>query len=282
MGVKRNGKLVFFRRSRKERNFGDELSPLIVDALRRRFGLGSYAASAPPFFALGSVLHKATDGAVVWGSGVNVKMTRPQDHAFSRLDVRAVRGPHTRRFLLERGVDCPEVFGDPGLLMPQIVDRAALKPRPPRGVLLVPNLNDFPRFEPSSEHRMVSPLVPWWVVLREILSAELVVGSSLHAIILAEAFGVPARVLLPDGHAEPPLKYLDYVEGTGRAAPQIASTVREAIRLGGQDELRYDPAPLIEAFPRDIFEAAGPLRRGLWAVRRGAGLWSGDVRFTTG
>ena len=49
----------------------------------------------------------------------------------------------------------------------------------------------------------------------EILAADLVVSSSLHGLIFAEALGVPAILHCPPP-AEHRVKYIDYYEGTGR------------------------------------------------------------------
>lgn len=257
--IQTSGRLRYFRRSRTQRNFGDELSPVIVDGIRRQFGLGRYRRTAPPFIALGSVLHMATDDTVVWGSGLNAKMNRPRDHAFTRLDVRAVRGPRTREYLLGRGIPCPEVYGDPGLLLPRLFDlpRAASGSR--RELLVIPNLNDLELFGDPAP--MLSPLSPWRHVLSRILESEFVVGSSLHAIILSEAYGVPARVVLPEGHAERDLKYHDYYEGSGRTDVALAGSIEEAIRMGPVPPPRWDPVPLLDAFPQDLFVPAGPLQR---------------------
>ncbi len=69
--------------------------------------------------AIGSMLSFAKDDDVIWGSGINGKLLDTKHYKFSRLDIRAVRGPLTRNYLRENfQVKAPEVYGDPGLLIP--------------------------------------------------------------------------------------------------------------------------------------------------------------------
>ncbi len=49
--------------------------------------------------SIGSVMHFAKTQDVIWGTGVNGKVDINL-HKFGQLDVRAVRGPKTRKFLM--------------------------------------------------------------------------------------------------------------------------------------------------------------------------------------
>lgn len=236
-------------------NFGDLLGPLIVDRLVQRMPGAVAQRDAPRLLALGSVLHLAEDGDVVWGTGVNGKMPLSQISA-SNLDIRAVRGPRTRAILRSLGHSVPETYGDPALLLPELfpetVTWAANKTR---SVTVIPNFNDF---DPESDDpRVVSPRAELWGIIRAIAESELVVGSSLHAIIVAEALGVPARACLSDH--ENYLKYVDYYAGTGRTRVHLARNAAEAIALGGVPRGETDLAALLASFPADLWTGYEPL-----------------------
>jgi pyruvyltransferase len=242
---------------RRVDNFGDLLGPLIVDRLRRRLGL---PADGPRrdgrrLLAVGSILHFARPGDVVWGSGVNGKI--PVE-GFPPLDVRAVRGPRTAQRLRAAGAEVPEVFGDPALLIPHLWsdDELGVRRRT-GGTVFVPNLHDLGAFPSES----LDPRGGALEKVAAIASAERVVASSLHGMVVADAFGVP---LLPvASRAEPPFKYQDYFEGTGRELPELFPDWRAAVADGG---LRVPPPawrhePLLAAFPADLWPAA-PRRTG--------------------
>jgi pyruvyltransferase len=227
-------------------NFGDLLGPLIIDGMIRHLGLGEPVRSAQ-LMSVGSVLHLASSGAVVWGSGVNGKM--PRDDIPNDLDIRAVRGPRTAEALRAKGYAPPEVFGDPALLLPLLRPDLAAKRRL-WDVAVVPNLNDRAAY---GGRRVLNPRLPLRWCLHQITASRLVVGSSLHGVIVAEAFGVPARLIRSQHEDE--LKYRDYYEATGRPDFQSAGSVPEAIELGGEAAPVFDPSPLIDAFPRDLWAA---------------------------
>lgn len=228
-------------------NFGDLLGPMVVNELLRRSDLTAAVADAR-LLSIGSVLHFARNGDVVWGSGVNGKSLGAPVGA-RRLDVRAVRGPRTRAVLQEHGIDAPAVYGDPGLLVGQLWPRRTfLRPGPRIPVTVVPNLHDAP--SQRSVPGFLDPRSDVWQVLTRIANSELVVGSSLHGVIVAESFGVPARLVRPG--AEPLFKYEDYYAGTGRAAFAPAGSVAAAIDAGGEPPAVVDPA-LAAAFPRDLW-----------------------------
>jgi pyruvyltransferase len=116
-------------------------------------------------------------------------------------------------------------------------------------VTVVPNLHDVEGMDP--DERVIDPRRPVREVLERIARSELVVGSSLHGAVIADALGVPARLVRAG--AEPPTKYLDYYAGTGRTDVEFAASVDQAVSLGGAPPLAWDPQPLLDAFPEDLW-----------------------------
>ncbi len=204
---------------------------------------------AKRLLAIGSILHFAQSGDVVWGSGVNGKV-RADEYQFGTLDVRAVRGPLTQAFLEERGIHVPAVFGDPALLLPHLFrgrfQRKSLRPH-----VVVPNLHDLHSLSLPPD-QIVSPLLPWNRCVEKILEADLVISSSLHGLIIAEAYGIPAR-LLRVSETENLFKYEDYIRGTGRTELVYARSIEEAMKMEGMPLPQWDAEPLLRAFPVDLW-----------------------------
>jgi len=232
-------------------NFGDHLSKIIVGQMLAARGLTIDDQTSEPsrLLGIGSILHFAENGDTVWGSGINGKIP---DSAFTatHLDVRAVRGPLTAEFLRKRGHTVPDIFGDPGLLVPTLFGHR-FHPSPERDYVFVPNLHDLALVH--GEKNIVSPLWGWNKVIEEIIKAKLVLASSLHGLVIAESFGIPARyVRLTE--TENLFKYQDYFYGTGRENFDYATSIKNGLEMGGMEPItQYDVSPLMEAFPWDLW-----------------------------
>ena len=231
-------------------NFGDLLGPIIVALMLERSGRPPATAPCRRLLTVGSILHLAQPGDVVWGSGRNGRVD-DDGHRTDHLDVRAVRGPATRAWLMERGIACPEVFGDPALLLPRLrPDLVELSVRKRHSLTFVSHIDDSPTAGRRGV-RAVSPRGDVESLLRTIVQSEFMVATSLHAVVVAEAFGVPARSVV--NRSETEFKYADYYLATNRADYRRAATVDEAITLGGERAPDIDLEPLINAFPIDLF-----------------------------
>ena len=234
-------------------NFGDELARIVVLAMLGRKGLTPLDQTSTPhtMLAIGSILHFAPDGATVWGSGANVHEGREREYKFSDLDVRAVRGPHTAEFLRKKGLHVPDVYGDPALLLRELFPNRFIKTGEyPVGI--VPNFADIEHAKDSGHH-FISPLRGWNICIEDILKCEFVIASSLHGLIIAESWGIPARyVRLTDN--EGLFKYRDYYSGTGRPNFQYARSIPEALKMGGEAPPIFDSRALMNAFPYDLWD----------------------------
>ena len=240
-------------------NFGDVLGPVIVERILQ----DNDRPTTPPqsfeqaeghrkLLSIGSVLHFARDGDAVWGTGRNGKISDAK-MSFTDLDVRMVRGPLTRDFLLSRGIDVPEIYGDPGLLVPTLFpEKWAGWKKGSQGPIFVANLNDP---KPKNRYgRLIDPCTPVWDVIRAIYESELVLSTSLHGFILAEAFGIRTRLLR--SAAESPFKYEDYFKGTGRTELVSYDSIEAARAAPDHPAPVFDPAKMIAAFPLDLFAGA--------------------------
>jgi pyruvyltransferase len=157
----------------------------------------------------------------------------------------------TRRFLTERGIDVPEVFGDPALLLPRLAPELFSRREARSKVTIVPNFNDIPKH--GVDQRILDPRLPVEVCLARIAGSEFVTGSSLHGIVVAESLGIPARLVV--SAVEHPFKYEDYYLGTGRVGVGAAASVEEAISAGGREPPAFDGDALLNAFPLDLWNA---------------------------
>src|SRR5688572_22599987 len=69
---------------RRPNNFGDLIGPLIVEWMLKRRGVAADIPGAVRLMSVGSIMHFAVNGDVIWGSGVNGKV-RPEWHRFNEL-----------------------------------------------------------------------------------------------------------------------------------------------------------------------------------------------------
>lgn len=228
-------------------NFGDELSHVIVERILHRRVMEA-REPAPKLLAVGSILHFADNGDCVWGSGINGKHLKKSDYRFEQLDVRSVRGPLTRAFLLSLGVKTPEKYGDPALLMSLLFPE--FKPVGVRDYIIIPHISEENLF--CNVENVVSPSLPWHEVVQSIVESKFVISGSLHGIIVAESYGIPAR-LLYNNSSEPLFKYIDYYLGTHRHNVSYACNVKEALLMGGAELPQIDVESILHSFPYDHY-----------------------------
>ncbi|WP_458108812.1 polysaccharide pyruvyl transferase family protein [Arthrobacter sp. R3-55] len=247
-------------------NFGDLLGPALVGKIVQNQFLEPILADAPgdgsvirpKLLTVGSVMHFAEDLDTVWGSGVNGKVGEVH-HKFSKLDLRALRGPLSGKWLEEhKSIGDPGVYGDPALLlldaMPNLADLSQQK----RFKLsVIPNFHDFETYQDLPE--VVNPRGSVIEILTRLAQSEQIAASSLHGLIIGELLGIPTALFKPS--QESLFKYEDYVMGTGRKELVCYATLDDAVRaLTGDREIfdeplaLWNPVPLRRSFPSDLWE----------------------------
>ena len=75
-------------------------------------------------FAIGSIIDLGSQDATIWGSGLLNNNSQSKlgldSNRGRKLDIRCVRGPYTRTILKNVGYECPDIYGDPAIIMPLI------------------------------------------------------------------------------------------------------------------------------------------------------------------
>lgn len=236
-------------------NFGDlsvqHLLGRIVGATPR------YHANKPKLMTVGSLIQTASDGDVVWGTGLDGSSPY-LSHALRRLHVFATRGPISREFLRRRGFDVSRVgvMFDPTSLVPHLFAQEIATIRrdidgPPRDFILIPHFRDdtaMRHLYSEYEDHIRSVDMPFFAMVREMLQSQLVISSSLHGLIVAEALGVPAIWHRPL-RGEDELKFIDYYLGTDRYKIVKVDTLQAAFATSPMPLPTFDAPSMLATFP---------------------------------
>lgn len=155
------------------------------------------------YLCVGSILCYCDPGSVVWGSGCLSWQDKINNRPHKIL---AVRGPLSREVLMRQGIDCPEIYGDPVLLLPRFYNPQIIK-KHKMGVVLHWGDHDKAKM---FKNPILSDLSAYDFIDR-ILECEAIVSSSLHGLIVADAYGIPAaQMALSEDHFQ--FKFDDYYE----------------------------------------------------------------------
>ena len=173
-----------------------------------------------PYIAgIGSILTLFDmENSIVWGSGI----ISSSDEVVGKPNrVLAVRGPLTRKRLIEQGIECPEVYGDPALLIPRYYMPDTLK-KYKLGV--IPHYSDFGnpvldclRLDKDVLLIDIAHYSHWLEFIDQVCSCEAIASTSLHGLIISEAYGIPnVWIKVTGSELRDDFKFHDFFLSLGR------------------------------------------------------------------
>ena len=206
------------------KNWGDYVSKVLVELINpsRKVIVRRYSWNInkhDDYLCIGSIITwMTTPRSVIWGSGVVYP-----DKEISALPkkVLAVRGPLTRQYLLDKGIDCPPIYGDPALLFPRYYT-PKVKKNYRYGI--IPHFRDKNNdllgiFRNRTDCLIidVQDVNPWHKFIDCINQCEIIFSSSLHGIIMSDAYSVPNVWIEFDGGEKKRFAFMDYFQSVGKS-----------------------------------------------------------------
>lgn len=188
-------------------NFGDSINEVFFKTLLNDQSLNfKRVHSEEHYMTTGSVLECATNKSIIYGTGFISDKSNTGEREITGegrsiakarpLKIISVRGPKTRNKLLQMGIDCPEIYGDPLLLFPIVYNNPDIKEINGK-VCVIPHYYDYntPNVNTlihnlkrmAREVLLLNIIVPdhnYKKFIDQILECEYVVASSLHAVML--------------------------------------------------------------------------------------------------
>ena len=221
-------------------NWGDDVSIKLCELINshkkfiiRRYTWNIYGRE--DYLVIGSIITwMTTPKSIIWGSGI---VYPHKELSAIPKKVLAVRGPLTRQYLIERGVSCPEIYGDPALLFPRYY-----KPKGNKKYKLgvIPHFRDkgnvlLEKFRNDEDILIidVQKVRPWTKIIDDVCRCEYIASSSLHGIIISDAYNVPnVWIEFADGERKQ-FAFQDYFcsvdKASQRATPVNNTTTKEIL-----------------------------------------------------
>lgn len=243
-------------------NFGDALNYPFVEYLSGKKVIMSKHLSKKivqlnaSYSVIGSIIQMSNDNCVIWGAGF---MSDQKPRVPQPQNIYAVRGPLTRKIFLDHNIDCPEVYGDPALLLPLLY---APKIEKKYKIGFLPHYVDK-----KSQYLLPYQNIPnvlfidvqigrdYKTLIDQMLSCECIVTSSLHGLILSHSYNIPVLLAkysekITGGN----FKYNDYLLSVNK--PHIAPTLidrhyslEQYITMMDAQKINFDYKLLLDSCP---------------------------------
>lgn len=210
------------------RNWGDDLNYYLMNRISNRpivvyngFWLAR-KLKKKNYLCIGTLLdavNYSNPQTVVWGSGVS-----GQERSFvPPLEICSVRGYKTLEFLSTHGIECPNSFGDPALLLPRYYSPFFQRKKYKLGI--IPHVIDLDfdvinKIRETQTDILIIDLAhyeKWTDVIDQICSCEIIASSSLHGLIVSDAYNIPNCWITLSGKISGGLfKFYDYFSSVNR------------------------------------------------------------------
>lgn len=225
-------------------NFGDQLSRYLIEKITGKYTSPAKSSDNGKLVAIGSLLTSRVllSKSIIWGTGTLTKASITKwpksifpinrcakdigrfifNYTKQPCSIKAVRGPLTRKQIKSFGYDCPEIYGDPAILLPQFYNPIEIRKKHKTGLIL------------HSQHELILDknflenldihVIPIKrktnsdieAFIDEICSCSYIFSSSLHGLITAIAYEIPCqwlRIHKRSIHADEEYKFYDFFSG---------------------------------------------------------------------
>lgn len=219
----------------------------------------AHKLNRPNYVIIGSTIDLLADSkSIIWGAGIIDSKTEnlPQ---FRKIC--AVRGPKTREKLLSMGFNCPEVYGDPALLIPYHYNPLVSKKFK---LGIIPHFHDLEKikndFISDSSITVIDirNYEKWTDFIDQILECDGIASSSLHGLIMAYAYNIPnVWIEFGKGENRDRFKYDDFFSSIGKEEnPILINDIKDINKIENAliawTRGNIDLEPLIKAAPFKI------------------------------
>ena len=240
-----------------ENNWGDKVNPYLIERLTGKKVVSSNKVfnynNRTEILGVGSIISGKLNNYVIWGSGIiseRIKLLNKPKR------ILALRGYNTLKKIKEVGGDC-DLFGDPVLLFPEIFESMHIIKKYKYGI--IPHFKDKKSIGIQNINLLNDPEIKIIDIqsdgieqfVIDVLSCENILSSSLHGLILAEAYGIPTcRVVFSKKILGGDFKFYDYYSGVGIQEMQTyiihddILEFRKILRKCTQKDLKFNSSGL--------------------------------------
>lgn len=207
-------------------NLGDDINYNIFEYLSNgKLILNSrefYHPRTQNVVGIGSVIDWITNTeSIIFGSGV---MNPNSDLSAPPKKVLAVRGKLSREYLLQKGIECPAIYGDPAWLLPKIyAPKKSNEHKTAIGIIPHfvdknnPIIYEFLKLNKNVRLIDIQNYKSWHDFVDQICSCRCIISSSLHGLIISDAYMIPNLwIKLSDNISGGGFKFHDYFSSLDR------------------------------------------------------------------
>lgn len=251
------------------KNWGDDINQYLIEAISGKkvvFRNMSQLHRLLPitnYICIGSILSAyETKQSIIWGAGF---INEDQRLSVRPMRILSVRGKLSRNIILSQGIECPDVYGDPALLVSYCYSPQNITKKYKMGIIThIADRNNIIVSDFLNTHKDcilidLGNYDKWTDILDEVLSCEKTISSSLHGLIISDSYGIPNRwVRFSDKVAGGNFKFMDYFSSVDRneTNPENIYTEEKLVELYkedfGNNTAKVDLKSILDSCPFEL------------------------------